>query len=272
MVKKTQKTHNKNKKTRKNIKYNKGGGHSEDDKHDLMIALQYIRVDKAREVIEKDGTLANATLDYIDRGSNSKPLHILLDIDIVYINPKVNYKGVLEICKILINGYEKYMNTPEKKYKFINSQDSEGTTPLYLAVKILAVDTVKLLLDNGANVNIKNKHGEGIFNLVARHALKYKKPGDKLTRLQQICDLLLNESQYTPDLNAKGDDGKTPLQIIKNKDNSIRKKFQEYIDRVEQQKTIFKRASTHHDDDDDDDDEEGESITSSISSVSSKKI
>ena len=75
-----------------------------------------------------------------------------------------------------------------------------------------------------------------------------------------------------PDLNAKGDDGKTPLQIIKNKDNSIRKKFQEYIDRVEQQKTIFKRASTHHDDDDDDDDEEGESITSSISSVSSKKI
>lgn len=48
----------------------------------------------------------------------------------------------------------------------INSQNSEGYTPLMVAVKRGTIDQVKFLLEHGANINIKNKNNENVFNFV----------------------------------------------------------------------------------------------------------
>lgn len=44
--------------------------------------------------------------------------------------------------------------------KNINQQDDEGNTPLHVAVKYTNVNTVKVLLDNNADIHIKNNNDQ----------------------------------------------------------------------------------------------------------------
>ena len=53
----------------------------------------------------------------------------------------------------------------EKKYPYINTKDEDGGTKLMGDSAWGEIDKVRLLLQRGADVNIKNKKGEGALDI-----------------------------------------------------------------------------------------------------------
>lgn len=62
-------------------------------------------------------------------------------------------------------GVEAAVKFELSKGNFLNSCDEDGNTPLILAVKYKRANVIKLLLELGANVNIKNKEGQTAYYL-----------------------------------------------------------------------------------------------------------
>lgn len=62
-------------------------------------------------------------------------------------------------------GVEAAVKFELSKGDFLNSCDEEGNTPLILAVKYKRANIIKMLLDLGADVNIKNKKGHTAYYL-----------------------------------------------------------------------------------------------------------
>lgn len=62
-------------------------------------------------------------------------------------------KGFLDIAELLI----------ENEMSDINSKDEESDTPLHWAVLLGNAPMVKFLLDNGADMSIKNNKGNNVI-------------------------------------------------------------------------------------------------------------
>ena len=77
----------------------------------------------------------------------------------------------------------------------LDSQDSEGNTPLHYACKYDSVDIVKYLVDCGCNQNTVNKNGDSPLHMACRSSL-------------EVTKLLTNY-----DVNLKNADGYTTLHI-----------------------------------------------------------
>lgn len=56
----------------------------------------------------------------------------------------------------------------------IDTLESRGSSPLHLAVKFGSLDNAKLLLDNGAEVGLRDAAGQTAVILAARHDLTGK--------------------------------------------------------------------------------------------------
>jgi ankyrin repeat protein len=82
----------------------------------------------------------------------------------------------------------------------VNAKDKHSHTPLYFAVRKKDIDTVKLLIAKGANVNVKEEKKGGASPLHA--AIERRHP--------DMAKLLIAKGA---DLNARNNEGETPLFI-----------------------------------------------------------
>ncbi|UOX38731.1 ankyrin repeat containing protein [Finch poxvirus] len=82
----------------------------------------------------------------------------------------------------------------------INIIDKNNRTPLFYAVKNNDYDMVKLLLKNGANVNLQDNIGYSCLHIAGIHNSNI-----------EIVDALIS---YKPDLNSRDWVGRTPLHIF----------------------------------------------------------
>lgn len=95
----------------------------------------------------------------------------------------VRYGSSLELKNILDSGVN------------INIQDNDGKTPLRIAVESSFPKKVKLLLEAGADITIKDKYGQDV--LMWAHSV-------------EITNILLDAGA---DINSQDNDGFTPLMI-----------------------------------------------------------
>ena len=68
---------------------------------------------------------------------------------------------------ILKNSY-KLVDYFIKKKLDVNKKNKNGNTPLHLAIQIGNHDIIKLLLDNGASIIIKNKQGKTPYDFATK--------------------------------------------------------------------------------------------------------
>lgn len=93
------------------------------------------------------------------------------------------------------NDSEKVISMLLKKGADIDSPDAEGYTPLHWAARNRKPDTVKFLLDNGADYSLKNYYDETpasvtycLLCIDILHRIKYNNMKKELS-LQQLCQL-----------------------------------------------------------------------------------
>ena len=95
----------------------------------------------------------------IDNGVNVETTHPLTGDTSLITSAKNHYTNI-EIVKCLVNH-------SQHKSQFINKENNEGETPLILFVNF-ADNIIKFLIDNGGDINYKNKYGETFFMYAAK--------------------------------------------------------------------------------------------------------
>lgn len=140
----------------------------------------------------------NYLLDYnvnIQNTSRHTPLIIwTIKQDLGLALEETFRKNKLEIVKKLL----KRFNTDP------NVTDKEGNTALFCAINAKDMDMTKLLIDNGANINLKNADEDTPLLIAARK------------NLTNLVELLI---KHGADVNAKDKNGNTPLIFATKKRN-----------------------------------------------------
>ena len=165
----------------------------------------------------ESGASANTTLVT----NSNTPLHEAASI------------GADDICGMLISKIEENNNSDEATspsktiQRSISKKNCYGNTPLFSAVRRGSVDTVRLLLDHGAEVNAANHLGSTVLHLCAFLATniensfganKEKKPERRLSRLNrvephlQIAAIILS-TQGFEDIDCTDANGHSALHI-----------------------------------------------------------
>jgi ankyrin repeat protein len=93
-------------------------------------------------------------------------------------------KGELETVRFLV---EKY-NGDKTKYVNLTDMDRNRTALFFLSMKPNTLETIKFLVDNGADVNIKTKYNETMLMMASR-----KGQLDTVTYLVETCNVNINE-------------------------------------------------------------------------------
>jgi cytohesin len=87
----------------------------------------------------------------------------------------------------------------------VNIRDSQGRTPLHAAAIGGNAEVIRLLIKLGADVNARDNYGETPLHLVAAEGAAYPHPS-----YEEAAKALLDAGA---DVNARNADGKTPLHI-----------------------------------------------------------
>lgn len=82
----------------------------------------------------------------------------------------------------------------------VNSRDNNGDTPLHIMAGVGDAESMRYLIENGADIYVKNRLGESIFHYLAENA--------HLVGVQEIMDMLIEKGL---DINGKDDSGKTVI-------------------------------------------------------------
>ena len=112
-----------------------------------------------------------------------------MTIDNYYENPINIDKNKLPIFDLLlftlvVNNQKKDLFTILKNNKNnINIQDKDGDTPLHIAIFLCNYDIIKILLDYGADANIKDKWGQ-----IAIHRLYFGIKDDDINKIIQLLE------------------------------------------------------------------------------------
>ncbi len=127
----------------------------------LLMALREPSPRAAQALIESPKTDVNAT-----NASDESPLMMAalkgdqpMVMQLLARDAAVNKTGWAPLHYAATNGHVEIMRTLLEHYAFIDAQSPNGTTPLMMAAMYGSTDAVKLLLDAGADVLMKNEQG-----------------------------------------------------------------------------------------------------------------
>jgi len=147
----------------------------------------------------------------------------LMDV-IQLVNDYINYEDNLyartPLYYSLYNGYDEMVKLLIENGADVNIQDDYGKTPLQLAVEYNNDEMVKLLIENGADLNIQNNDTS---------ALSEMEPGMGNTSLHwaiynntEMAELLIEMGAQNPntDLNIENKWGETPLKLALEREES----------------------------------------------------
>ncbi len=119
-----------------------------------------------------------------------------------------------------------------------NAQDKSHSTPLHWAAFCGRLEITQMLLDHGANANMKDDHGETPLHRVSQGEYDSHEQGVGITRLLLACGVDVNaqdKNHFTPfllaalngrleiaqvlldhgaNVNAENDGGETPLHLV----------------------------------------------------------
>lgn len=161
-----------------------------------MTALHYAMKNGYIDIVE---TLLDFEADPTIgiKGNNRNVLHIATQC-------KSNNKKLIEII------FDKLEQQGIDKLDMVNSQDSSGFTPLFLAISFhIPLDSIQLLLENKANPNIQeNKQGQTAFHLACDNFMKLQQKNVKIlekfqTNSSEMSSLDQNKyDQYLQDLES----------------------------------------------------------------------
>lgn len=184
-------------------------------------AIKLGAVDAVECLLEKDSGLAN-TIDelgktplwYAVEGGEGERFPRLVNL-LIEKGASVNDKYLLFKAICYFNRNKGIMSTPyivksllDKDQTLANATDDKGTTPLWYAVDGENRSLIRLLVEKGAKVDEAS-----LFRILSKtrnHYINYE--------ILKIVNCLLNAN---PDLiNAKDENGKTPLEITVEKGNS----------------------------------------------------
>jgi hypothetical protein len=103
----------------------------------------------------------------------------------------------------------------------IDTVDEEtGNGALFYAVEYNRIDVVKYLVDNGANINIKNKEGNTALIRAVNSVLPYK-------------DIIIYLVEHGADINIKNNEGKTAVSIVSDRLENVKKHREDNSKRIE---------------------------------------
>lgn len=242
--------------TRKHKTHTIKGGYSN---YDLEQAIKELRINTVKKIIKED----IHKLKYKDYYYGITPLHWVTESS---QTNKSNRQKLYKICKYLITEYEKHLakDGREQYMNFIDNKDDQGKTPLHYAVYMNHIEIVRLLLEQGANVNETTNNKYTPLHFAAELDTRIIKQKDVI----EMCKLLLD---YGANILAKtvplDDDlvkkGSTPLELVpKNRADQPTQLIKDFLQAKENEfKDIaqsFKRARIDSDDDDDFDEGEDE--------------
>ncbi len=137
--------------------------------------------------------------DAIEKGDTAKVKQLLANEDVNL--KKTNKHGFLPLQLAVMYGRTEECKLLIKKGEDVNEQDKTGgMTPLHMAAgkSGLPESVWKLLLDNGADANIKDRYGRTPLHLLAR-------AGDP-----KMAELLISRGAS---VNARDNQGRTPAKI-----------------------------------------------------------
>ena len=151
----------------------------------LHLAVKNGRFDIVKLILSSVSEEQKMNLLATENGYGYTPLHIA-----------IRY-GKIEIMITILSSV-----TEEQKMDLLTTKDSYDDTPLHTAIEYGNIKFIKLLLENGADINAKDKLGNTLLHFAAKYG--------KL----EIVKLLLENGV---DVNAKDNAGKTPLRFaVKN--------------------------------------------------------
>lgn len=104
-----------------------------------------------------------------------------------------------EVIKLVLNKIEETQN------QYIDGKDTEGDTPLMWAAEYGRVNAAEVLLDHGANAEVKNNDGMTALHLVARE------------NNLGVAELLIDKGA---DVYAEDKDGKKPIDLARERNHS----------------------------------------------------
>lgn len=135
-------------------------------------------------------------------------------------------------------GYDKLISTFLKHGVDVNEQDSNGTTPLIMAVSAGKFPTARLLIDSGADLSVKNGKGKDALQV----ALKGYKEADKRCVTTKMISLLI-ENGAEIDWN-KVSAYQVPVELIENAQNKWYKKLRVKLQALAATAEIWEKMST----------------------------
>lgn len=115
----------------------------------LHLAAQYNNVDAAKALINNGASLTLVKHDTSGITPEQDPLSLAIHI--------AAYVGSIDILNLFVNTYKQNINIP----------DNTGNTPLHYAAISLKTDTVKWLLDHGADKTLRDNTKKTALNQVA---------------------------------------------------------------------------------------------------------
>lgn len=153
-----------------------------------------------------------ASYDFTDLDDNDKGNNLL---HLAVINNNAD-----EVKKIIdiINSKQGYTVHLDDSDDIINIQNSDGNTPLHLAIQTNNNEIIASLLSNNADINRQNNDGNTPLQL----ALKQNYNGEKwITPNKEIAKFIITKGEkYSLDINSQNGDGDTALNVaIKNYPN-----------------------------------------------------
>ncbi|WP_282942466.1 ankyrin repeat domain-containing protein [Paenibacillus sp. RC67] len=157
-------------------------------RNEMLEAITHNNLEKVTELIHKDSSLVNA--------SNSKGETAVLIATYLRANDikelLINHGAELNIFEAAaVDNTMRVRNLLEQSPELISAYGPDGFNPLSMASHFGNMETVKLLLDLGANVNSRSK--DGSLNNMAIHAAI-------MGNYEHIIQMLI---QYGADIHAK---------------------------------------------------------------------
>jgi ankyrin repeat protein len=184
----------------------------------LHWAVRYGKWDIVKYLVEEKGADVNAA-----NNDGNTPLHWAAEkgkLDVVKLLiehgadllTRNNHDTVLhravsgnseQVIRIILNKVKEIFNQYSQQiYQYINSQDTEGDTPLMWATERGKVNSARTLLEYGVDIDVKNNDDTTALHWAAKNGHL------------DITQLLL---EYNASVNIKDKSGKIPLDLAQEK-------------------------------------------------------
>ena len=154
----------------------------------------------------KLGRYGRTQLHFCAKNGFTTSVKRLLSIRNINVNMKDDWTGWTPLNWAALKGHVEIARLLLQNGAEVNVRDSLDRTPLHYAALFGHVDILHLLVENGADLEAQNNPGERALHIAARYC--------NLPIIQELI------SRYHVDINARENDGRTALMLARARNHS----------------------------------------------------